>query len=94
MNKAETIKALSEELDFTQKRTEDLYNELVQELSDYLANDISISIPEFGSFHSDVRKAYKSFNPHYRKMMLLPTKKVVRFSQSIALKDEFNKAEL
>ena len=94
MNKAETIKALSEDLGFTQKRTEDLYNNLVHQLSEYLANDKSFSIPEFGSFHSDVRDAYKSFNPHYRKMMLLPTKKVVRFSQSVALKDDFNEVEL
>lgn len=94
MNKAETIKALSEELEFTQKKTEELYNSLVQQLSDYLADDTSISIPDFGSFHPDVRDAYKSFNPHYRKMMMLPTKKVVRFSQSVALKEEFNEVGL
>lgn len=94
MNKSETIKALSEELDLTQTKTEELYNSLVERLSSALADGAGFSIPDFGSFSSEVRDEYKSFNPHYKQMMLLPKKKVVRFSQSSALKDEFNEAEL
>lgn len=94
MNKSETIKALSEELDLTQTQTEELYNSLVRRLTLSLTEGAGFSIPDFGSFSSEVRDEYKSFNPHYKQMMLLPKKKVVRFSQSSALKDEFNEAEL
>lgn len=94
MNKSETIKALSERLDLTQTQTEELYNSLVGTLTDHLAGDSGFSIPEFGSFSSEIREEYKSYNPHYKQMMMLPKKKVVRFSQSSALKDEFNEAEL
>ncbi|HAH52048.1 MAG TPA: hypothetical protein DCL80_12660 [Balneola sp.] len=94
MNKSETIKALSERLDLTQTQTEELYNALVSKLTDHLAADTGFSIPDFGSFSSEIREEYKSYNPHYKQMMMLPKKKVVRFSQSSALKDEFNEEAL
>ncbi|MBO6573203.1 HU family DNA-binding protein [bacterium] len=94
MNKSETIKALSERLELTQTQTEELYNSLVSTFTEHLSNNNGFSIPDFGSFSSEIREEYKSYNPHYKQMMLLPKKKVVRFSQSSALKDEFNEAEL
>jgi nucleoid DNA-binding protein len=94
MNKTETIKALSEELDLTQTQTEELYNSLVSRLTGYLSGDGGFSIPDFGGFSSEIREEYRSYNPHYKQMMLLPKKKVVRFSQSSALKDQFNEEEL
>ncbi|MEO9886750.1 MAG: HU family DNA-binding protein [Balneola sp.] len=94
MNKSETIKALSERLELTQTQTEELYNSLVSTFTEHLSNNNGFSIPDFGSFSSEIREEYKSYNPHYKQMMLLPKKKVVRFSQSSALKDEFNEVEL
>ncbi len=94
MNKSETIKALSEKLELTQKDTEELYNSLVETFTDHLKEGQGFSIPDFGSFTSTVRDEYKSYNPHYKQMMMLPKKRVVRFSQSLGLKDEFNEAEL
>ncbi|MBO6622420.1 MAG: HU family DNA-binding protein [Balneola sp.] len=94
MNKSETIKALSERLELTQTRTEELYNSLVSTFTEHLSENNGFSIPDFGSFSSEIREEYKSYNPHYKQMMLLPKKKVVRFSQSSALKDEFNEVEL
>ncbi|MEP0006278.1 MAG: HU family DNA-binding protein [Balneola sp.] len=94
MNKSETIKALSERLELTQTQTEELYNSLVNTFTENLSKNSGFSIPDFGSFSSEIREEYKSYNPHYKQMMLLPKKKVVRFSQSSALKDEFNEVEL
>ncbi|MEQ9308008.1 MAG: HU family DNA-binding protein [Balneolaceae bacterium] len=90
MNKSETIKSLSDQLGITQKETEHLYDSFVSLLASHLANDEGFSIPKLGSFHSKVREPYKSYNPHYKKMMLLPKKKIVHFSQSSSLKDELN----
>lgn len=94
MNKSETVKALSEQLDLTQTQTEKLYNALTSQLTAYIKDEGGFSIPDFGSFSSEVREEYRSYNPHYKQMMLLPKKKVVRFSQSSALKDQFNEEEL
>lgn len=90
MNKSETIKSLSDQLGITQKETEHLYDSFVSLLASHLATDEGFSIPKLGSFHSKVREPYKSYNPHYKKMMLLPKKKIVHFSQSSSLKDELN----
>jgi nucleoid DNA-binding protein len=94
MNKTETVKALSEQLNLTQTQTEELYNGLISQLTGYIKGKGGFSIPDFGSFGSETREEYRSYNPHYKQMMLLPKKKVVRFSQSSSLKDQFNEAEL
>lgn len=90
MNKSEAIKSLSEQLGITQQETETLYDSFVSILTNHLADDQGFSIPKLGSFHSKIRDSYKSYNPHYKKMMMLPKKKVVQFSQSASIKDELN----
>lgn len=90
MNKSETIKTLSDQLGLTQKETEHIYESYVDILTSHLANDQGFSIPKLGSFHSKIREPYKSYNPHYKKMMLLPKKKVVQFTQSSSIKDELS----
>lgn len=90
MNKAETIKTLSEQLGITQQETEALYDNFVSILTNHLAADEGFSIPKLGSFHSRIREPYKSYNPHYKKMMMLPKKKIVQFSQSASVKDELS----
>ena len=90
MNKSEVIKSISEQLDITQVETEKLYDNFVSIISDHLANDNGFTIPGLGSFHPKTREAYKSYNPHYKSMMLLPKKKVVHFAQSSSVKDELN----
>lgn len=90
MNKSETIKQLSEQLGITQQETENLYDNFVSILANHLASDKGFSIPKLGSFHSKIREPYKSYNPHYKKMMMLPKKKVVQFTQSSSIKGELS----
>ncbi len=90
MNKSETIKQLSEQLGITQQETEALYDNFVSLLSNHLAADQGFSIPKLGSFHSKIRDPYKSYNPHYKTMMMLPKKKVVQFTQSSSVKEELS----
>ena len=94
MNKSEVIKYLSQELEITQSETEELYDEYVRILTKHLSRDTGFTIPGLGSFNSKVRDAYKSYNPHYKKMMLIPKKKVVHFNQSSTMKDELNEGGL
>ena len=94
MNKSETLKALSSNLGITQKETERLYSTWVNILSDHLTNDTGFTIPNLGSFHSKIREPYKTYNPHYKKMLMLPKKKVVQFTQSNSVKEELNAGTL
>lgn len=94
LNKSETIKNLNREVNFSLKKTEQVYNSIVEQMTDYLSKDIGFTIPEFGSFRSEVRDEYESFNPHYEKRMRYPIKKVVHFSQSSSIKEDINKVEL
>lgn len=94
MNKAEVLKTLSRELGITQTDTEELYDSFVTILTDHLSNNEGFTIPGFGSFSTKVRASYKSYNPHYKKMMLIPKKKVVNFNTSTRLKDIINSGAL
>lgn len=90
MNKSEVIKVLSKDLELTQTDTEELYDEFIRIVTRHLSRDEGFTLPGLGSFHSKVRDAYKSYNPHYKKMMLIPKKKVVHFTQSSSIKEELN----
>lgn len=90
MNKTDVINNISEKLGLTKTETEKVYDQFVAIVGDHLANDTGFTLPGLGSFHSKVRDPYKSYNPHYKKMMMLPKKKVVHFTQSSAVKDELS----
>jgi len=74
----------------TQTDVEELYDSLVEILTDHLSNNETFTIPGFGSFQTKVRASYKSYNPHYKKMMIIPKKKVVHFNTSTRLKNIMN----
>jgi len=90
MTKSETIALLSDELGLTQKDTKKCYDQLVELLGDELSKGKECTINGFGTFYTGVRKAYKSFNPHYRQMVMNPKKRVVYFRESEAMKKKIN----
>jgi nucleoid DNA-binding protein len=94
MNKTEVVKTLSKELGITQTETEQMYDSLVKVMTNNLANDTGFSLPGLGTFGTKVRDAYKSYNPHYDQMMMMPKKKVVTFTSSTSLKDELKEGGL
>lgn len=93
MTKSEVLRDIAAELDITQAEAEDLYDSFVDGLTVLLANNKGFTLPGFGSFHSELRPAHKSYNPHYEKMMHIPEKRVVHFSQSSTLRDQLNGEE-
>lgn len=90
MTKSEVLRELAEKLDIPQTETEELYDQLMEELTELLAGDKGFTLPGFGSFHPEFKEQHKSYNPHYKQMMMIPPKKVVSFSQSSVLKEEIN----
>lgn len=93
MTKAEVLKNIAEQLDLTQADTEEMYDSFVEGLTVLLAKNKGFTLPGLGSFHSEVRPAHKSYNPHYEQMMHIPPKKAVQFNQSSTLKDEINEGQ-
>lgn len=91
MTKSEVLKSISKELDLTIAETEELYDSFVDGMNILLSNNVGFTLPGVGSFSTELRDSHKSYNPHYKQMMLIPPKKVVHFSQSSTLKDEVNR---
>ncbi|MEX0844501.1 MAG: HU family DNA-binding protein [Balneolaceae bacterium] len=90
MTKSEVLKELAEELELTQADTESLYDSFVEGLTVLLSRGKGFTLPGLGSFHAEIRAAHKSYNPHYEKMMRIPEKQVVHFSQSSTIRDQIN----
>lgn len=90
MTKTEVLRDIAGDLDITQAEAETLYDSFVEGLTILLANNKGFTLPGFGSFHPEKRQAHKSYNPHYEKMMRIPEKRVVHFSQSSTLRDQLN----
>ncbi|MTI87762.1 MAG: HU family DNA-binding protein [Balneolaceae bacterium] len=93
MTKTEALRELATQLDITQAEADKMYTAFVKGLTHLLSNNKGFTLPGLGSFHSEVRKEHKSYNPHYKKMMMLPPKRVVHFSQSTVIRDEINEEE-
>lgn len=91
MTKSEVLKSISKELDLSIAETEQLYDSFVNGMNTLLSNNVGFTLPGVGSFSTELRHSHKSYNPHYKQMMLIPPKKVVHFSQSSTLKDEVNR---
>lgn len=93
MTKSEVLKSISKELDLTIAETEELYDSFVDGMNILLSNNVGFTLPGIGSFSTELRDSHKSYNPHYKQMMLIPPKNVVHYSQSSTLKEEVNREE-
>jgi DNA-binding protein HU-beta len=93
MTKSEVLKNLAEELDLTQSETEELYDSFIDRLTMFLANGKGFTLPGLGSFKPEIREEHKSYNPHYKQMMRIPTKQVAHYTQSSTLRDQINEGE-
>lgn len=93
MTKSEVLKSISNEMDLTIAETEELYDSFVDGMNILLSNNVGFTLPGVGSFSTELREEHKSYNPHYKQMMLIPPKNVVHFSQSSTLKEEINRAD-
>lgn len=86
MNYQDLVKAISDELDMSQKSVKETIADIVTVLVD-LADDQPVNITGFGTLKADIRKARKSYNPGKKVYMLLPPKRVLKFIPSSLFKD-------
>ncbi|KAA3617574.1 MAG: HU family DNA-binding protein [Calditrichaeota bacterium] len=88
MNTSEVIKILSERLAKPQTEIKGVLHSVFEVFKQHLSNHDRFTIPGFGTFDTAARSPRKTYNPHFKKMMLLPKKIVAVFRPSKALKDK------
>jgi len=64
-----------------------LLDTMIQIYNDHLAQGNSFTIPELGTFSVHTRERHRSYNPHYEQYLMLPPKRVVKFSPGKSLKE-------
>lgn len=94
MNSSDLVSALAKNWDMSQAETRRLLDTVVNTFKDNLAKDVSFTIPELGTFDTHTRSRRKTYNPHYKKYMMLPPKRVVDYRPSKGLKEELKDVEL
>lgn len=87
MTQVELIRNLASRLGITQVETKRLLKSSVKIIKETLDQDITISIPDLGTFTTVKTKGRKSFNPFHKKYFLLPPKRIIRFRPSSSIKN-------
>ena len=88
MNTSEIIKILSQKLSKPQNEVKGLLNSAISIFKEHLSNHDRFTVPGFGTFDTAARSPRKSYNPHFKKMTLLPKKIVAVFRPSKSLKEK------
>ena len=88
MTNSELIKTLSSRLELSQVEIKRLLKGSEKIMKDVLDKDIGITIPGLGTVFTHVRNKRKSFNPHHKKLMMLPPKRVIDYHCCSTMKDE------
>lgn len=87
MTQVELIRNLASRLGITQVETKRLLKSSVKVIKETLDQDITISIPDLGTFSTVKTKGRKSFNPFHKQYFLLPPKRIIRFRPSSSIKN-------
>lgn len=88
MTTSEIIKSLAAKLDKPQTEIKRLFASTIGIFREHLVNNEKFTIPGFGTFDTAERSERKAYNPHYKKMTLLPKKVTAVFRPSKKLKDQ------
>ena len=91
MNKAELVKAMSDETNLTQKDVEKVLNSFVNVVSDALSNKDKVQLVGFGTFETRERAERTGRNPQTGAEMKIPASVVPSFKAGKALKENVNK---
>ena len=86
MNNKEFIAELADKLGYSAKDTTDLVNSTISIIVDYLQNEESVSIQNFGIFEVKKKMERVSINPITKQRFLVPPKLALAFKPSMKLK--------
>ena len=77
--------------EITKKQAGEVFDLIIDCMSDSLAEGDSVKLPGFGTFLVAERAEREGRNPQTKKPMIIPASRVVRFRVGKALKDAVNK---
>ena len=82
MNKLELIRTASEKSGVSRAETSKVLAAILETIRESLKKDEPVRLQELGSLSVKNQKARNGYNPSSKKMMIIPAKKVIRFSPS------------
>ncbi len=88
MNNKEFISELANRMGYTTKDTISAMNDLVAGMTEFLVDDKSIAIQNFGTFEVKKKLERVVVNPATQQRMLVPPKLVLNFKASTLLKEK------
>ena len=91
MNKAELVKAMSDETGLTQKDAEKALNSFVNQVSNALSKKDKVQLVGFGTFETRERAERQGVNPQTKEQITIPATIAPAFKAGKALKDLVNK---
>lgn len=89
MTNKELVAELSERLGWTQIKVSELLAETVEQINTKLAENATITIPNFGVFQTRKKSERISVNPQTQQRFLVPPKISVNFKPSTILKEKY-----
>ena len=89
MTSKELVAELSEQLGWTQVKVSEVLAQTVEQLNSKLAENATITIPNFGSFQTRKRAERISVNPQTQQRFLVPPKISVNFKPATVLKEKY-----
>lgn len=87
MNRTELIAEVAKETGKTQQDIGTLLDTVFERIKKTLATGGKVQIAGFGTFEGRMRKARNGVNPRTGEKIIIPAKKVAKFSAAKALKD-------
>jgi DNA-binding protein HU-beta len=94
MTHTDVVQILAQRLDISQRQAHDLLKATVSTVTDTLSDEKGVTIPDLGTFGTHVRQQHKAYNPSYKGLVLLPTKRVVSFHPGTGLKGDISDVEV
>jgi len=85
--KKDLIKLISEELNLSKKDVTEVFNSLINLMTNILTGDNEIIIKEFGTFKPKITKPKIGYNMREKKPIAIPSRRVVKFKAGKLLKE-------
>ena len=89
MTNKELVAELSEKLGWTQVKVSEVLAQTVEQINTQLADNATITIPNFGVFQTRKLAKRITVNPQTRQRLLVPPKISVNFKPASVLKEKY-----
>lgn len=88
MTQSDLIDLLAEQLKLSKRDARELLSRFSEEVIEKLGRGTGFTIPELGTFQTEVQDVRKMYNPHYDCDLLIPPKRIASFSPSKSLREK------